>query len=312
MSRIDLHPEELFDRAQSGLASKDEQLRLKAHSESCPACRFEHALGEDCRQSAAPRDGDELVVARIRASALRALQRRSLARSYGVAAPRPRRWLLLACAAILVVGTGGAATVLWRAHRATAEQHAVSTERAATPPSRSPAPAAPASPPPAENAAPESPNETSTRVAESPSSARRAPRATMEDAPKPSSAAELFARANMLRRQNETTEALGVYRALQHDYPGSSEELVSRVTLGRLLLDRLGNAGAALAEFDSYLSRAPGGSLSEEALIGRALALGRLGRDPEERTAWSALLAAHPSSTYAARARERIQKLTGK
>jgi len=310
MSRIDLHPEELFDRAQSGLASKDEQLRLKAHLESCPACRFEHALGDDCRRSAAPRDGDELVVARIRASALRALQRRSRARSYGVAATPPRRWLLLACAAILVVGTGGAATVLWRARQAAAEEPPVSTEHAA-PASRSPATAAPATAPPPPSAAAEGSEEAPTRGAEVPSSARRVPRAT-EEAPKPSSAAELFARANALRRQNETSEALGVYRELQHDYPGSSEELVSRVTLGRLLLDRVGNAGAALTEFDSYLSRSPGGSLSEEAMIGRALALGRLGRAAEERTAWSALLAAHPSSTYGARARERIQKLAGK
>ena len=306
MTRIDLHPEELFDRNQSGRASKEDQLRLKAHLDICPACRFEHALGADCRHSAAPREGDELVVARIRASVVRALERRGRARTLAPGARRPRRWILLACGAILVVGTGGAATILWRARHASRNDdaaRAIATKPAFT----VHVPAAPPAP-----TAAEQPEETTTQIAESPIVPRRPSRATPEEVPKASSAAELFARANSLRRQNEPSEALHIYRELQRAYPGSPEELVSRVALGRLLLDRMGNAGAALTEFDAYLARAPSGSLAEEAMIGRAIALGRLGRAAEEQSAWSALLAAHPASTYAARARARIAELRAK
>lgn len=127
-----------------------------------------------------------------------------------------------------------------------------------------------------------------------------------------STAAELFARANQLRRADDVNEAVRVYRELQRSFPGSSEALVSRVALGRLLLDRLGNPAGALGQFDSYLAGSRGGSLGEEALVGRALALGRLGRSPEESRAWNALLAAHPTSTYAARARARIEQLSSR
>jgi TolA-binding protein len=119
-------------------------------------------------------------------------------------------------------------------------------------------------------------------------------------------AADLFARANRLRRSDQAVQAARGYRDLQKAFPGSSEELVSRVSLGRLLLDRLGDSGGALAQFDSYLASPAQGALREEALIGRALSLGRLGRTAEERTTWNALLSAYPRSTYAARARERI------
>jgi hypothetical protein len=82
------------------------------------------------------------------------------------------------------------------------------------------------------------------------------------------------------------------------------------VSLGRLLLDRVGDAAGALAQFNSYLASSSQGTLGEEALIGRALALGRLRRVAEERSTWGMLLASHPGSTYAARARARIEQLS--
>ena len=125
----------------------------------------------------------------------------------------------------------------------------------------------------------------------------------------PVNAAELFARANLARRRGDVNEAAHTYRDLQSTFPGSPEEIVSRVTLGRLMLDRLGDARGALVQFDSYLANPTHGALREEALIGRALALGRLHRQAEEKGAWAALVAAYPKSAYAERARARLEEL---
>jgi TolA-binding protein len=121
--------------------------------------------------------------------------------------------------------------------------------------------------------------------------------------------AQLFAQANDLRRSGEYVEAARVYRELQASFPGSREETSSRVTLGRLLLDRLGDVAGALAQFDAYLASAPDGTLAEETLVGRALALQRLGRAVEERAAWTVLLARYPTSANAERARGRLEEL---
>jgi TolA-binding protein len=123
------------------------------------------------------------------------------------------------------------------------------------------------------------------------------------------SAAELFSEANRARRAGDMAQAARGYRELTQRYPGSAEALVARVSVGRLLLDRLGNARGALAEFDVYLNNASHRALREEALIGRAVALGRLGRRSEERAAWRTLLRVFPSSTHATRARARLDEL---
>jgi TolA-binding protein len=135
-----------------------------------------------------------------------------------------------------------------------------------------------------------------------------------EASPKPAaleagSASELFSRANQARRDGKVKEAMRLYRALQERHSGSGEELVSRVALGRLLLDRLGDSRGALVQFNSYLASPGNGALREEAMVGRALALGRIGRSSEERAAWRALLDAWPKSTHAKRARARLAEL---
>ena len=127
-----------------------------------------------------------------------------------------------------------------------------------------------------------------------------------------SSAAEAFSRANLARREGKVKEVVRLYRTLQERFAGSSEELVSRVALGRLLLDRLGDSRGALVQFNSYLASPGSGALREEAMVGRALALGRLGRGAEERAAWTALLDAWPKSAHAKRAQARLAELDGK
>ncbi len=74
---------------------------------------------------------------------------------------------------------------------------------------------------------------------------------------------------------------------------------------------RLGDSRGALVQFNSYLASPGGGALRESAMVGRALALGRMGRTAEERAAWQALLEAWPKSTHRKRARARLAELDG-
>jgi TolA-binding protein len=116
-------------------------------------------------------------------------------------------------------------------------------------------------------------------------------------------AEELLARANDARRARRYDEAERTYRTLQRMYGSSREAAVSRVTLGRLLLSSRGDAAGALEQFDHYLRAQPAGVLAEEARVGRAMSLEHLGRTEDARAAWRDLLASHPDSLHADRAR---------
>ena len=120
------------------------------------------------------------------------------------------------------------------------------------------------------------------------------------------SAERLFSRANDERRKNRDGDAIEDYRTLERTFPTSPEAVESHVALGRLLLDKRGNAAAALLEFDRYLQASTSGTLKEEALIGRALSLARLGREDEARRAWQLLLDTYPDSIYADQARAHL------
>lgn len=126
----------------------------------------------------------------------------------------------------------------------------------------------------------------------------------------PVSAAELFRDANAERRNGNVAKAAELYASLQTRFPDSSETQASRVSLGRLLLDRRNDANGALAQFDAYLNRhGTDSTLSEEARLGRALAFQRLGQASAERAAWQELLREHPQSLHASRAQERLRAL---
>jgi tetratricopeptide (TPR) repeat protein len=133
-----------------------------------------------------------------------------------------------------------------------------------------------------------------------PSAARHAP---------PRSAAELFSEANEARRAGDLPRATRLYDELVRLHRGSREEVLARATRGRMLLDQGKHAKQALALFDSYLKSSPEGTLAEEALAGRARALGQLGRDSEEAKAWRTLLERHPDTLHRALARERLASL---
>jgi len=291
VTRIDLHPEELLDRARRGLASEIELERLGAHVAICAACRFEADFARDA-DAHAEFAGDEFVTARLRRDTLTALSARASGADH-FGRSRARRIVILAAALCLVATASAAAVLAVRARSQTPEPMAAAAPALPTKPGKRMEARTPNAEPPTPEAdiAPRAPSKQPAKAAEA-----------------PRSAAQLFASANSARRKGAVGEAAEGYRELQRAYPGSQEEIVSRVTLGRLLLDRLGDAGGALVQFNSYLANPAHRALREEALIGRALSLGRLGRDAEERSAWNALLSAYPKSAYAERARERLAR----
>lgn len=113
----------------------------------------------------------------------------------------------------------------------------------------------------------------------------------------------LLRAANRARRARSFDEADRLYDELVARFPGSRAARTSRVPHGRLLLEALARPEAALACFSAYLADDPQGTLAEEALVGQAQALGRLGRTGEMQAAWRSLLARFPGSMHAATAR---------
>jgi hypothetical protein len=317
VSSVDLHPEDLLDRARRGAASPDELARLRAHLADCPACRFEHVLASDCARAAVPAPdapaSEAEVLARVRREASRRVRARiatgkHAARGRG----RPPRLVFAAAAVLMFAATFAAATTVVRRVWRGPEIEAIGPAPVASRPSHRRVASRPqAAEEPSEAAEPgDALDEGLARaVEEAPAPAPAAHPARARLAAPTETPGELFARANAARRNGHTREAARLYRELQREYPGTSEELVSRVTLGRWMLDRLNDPAGALVRFDSYLANPVHTALREEALIGRALALGRLGREREERSAWTAFLAAFPGSVYAERARGRLEAL---
>jgi hypothetical protein len=313
MSGIDLHPEELLDRVRRGQASSAERQRVHEHLQSCEACRFEHALLAQSARDAAPHPGDGARARRIELAAAAALAARGVIA--GSARPR-RRWragALLAAAVLSSLTTAAAAAVItqpaWLERWAPAlviNPSAPVAEPRARParPQRTPKPKPSAPAPPLQSAQPALPSEPAAVEQ------RQQPGRSAGTRPGHSrAAAELFAAANLARREREPAAAVRLYRELARVYPRSEEAQVARVALGRLLLDRVGDARGALREFNAYLALPAQRALREDAVIGKALALGRLGRAREERSAWQALLAEFPASAYAERASARLQEL---
>jgi hypothetical protein len=266
VSAIDLHPEDLFDKARRGEVHGRELERFRAHLEQCRACRFEYMLAHECAEGASVLPGDELAVMRIRHATARALGRSRASGIFVESARSPARSRLLLVVAAAAVTVAGLTLTSALSRPGSAWRR--------------------------------------------PSFFRRETVASLWSASQPSpSPSELFAKANAAQRDGLAPEAARLYIELERAYPGLPEELVARVLLGRLLLDRLDDPRAALAQFDSYLAHPDHDALGEEAMIGRALSLERLGRHVEERTAWEHLLAAYPRSSYADPARTRLDEL---
>lgn len=301
MTRFDLHPEELLERAERGSITAAERARLEQHLAECAVCRVERGLSARAAVDAAPLRDEKLLLARLKRDVMARLES-----SPGQRARSKRTVVVVSLLAASVASVATATTLVVMRRAASVRETAVAP-RAAVKPATPPHVAAPVPAP-----APLAAEPTSVEPAEAapPSSEPEQPaKATPLEV---SSAAEAFSRANLARREGKVKEAVRLYRTLQERFAGSSEELVSRVALGRLLLDRLGDSRGALVQFNSYLASPGSGALREEAMVGRALALGRLGRGAEERAAWTALLEAWPKSAHAKRAQARLAELDGK
>lgn len=323
-------PDDLLLAARAGALSNVQRRTLHDHMVGCELCRLSlraaRALGP-----LPPIDADdEALAARLVARATAPqLPQLSLISAFAPAqaharrhgrAPAARfairRW---AAAALIVLAAGTASAGIWRAWpqiarrlgtadatTSAAEARAVAARgarrRSAAPP--------PEVDPPAVAAPDDSPPDPP--VAAAPVASPRAP------VPRPAITAaaataarltpsELFRDANEARHARQVDDAARRYRQLQREFPDSPEAKLSFLSLGDLYLAR-GEATRALAAFDAYLATAAP-ELRDEATVGKAKALARLGRSYEERALWRALLARDPGSEYRWRAHQRLHDL---
>ncbi len=351
MSVVGLHPEELLDRAQRGQLSEQERARLDAHLAHCAACRVEQQMRADFAEEL-----EQEVEVRLPNLAGLATQAptpvaqapRVTGAPWGTP-PTPRvrlrgnrkaqtAWLLVAAALVFASAAAGAGARgrTWlrlmtssfvseplpvqtpaepvKATKPVAVAHAVA---AASPVGLGVSPDGPDGP--AEEASAPAPVVAVVAVAATP--AADPPRPAPQAPPKES--AHLFDAERAARVRGDYARVMEIHQELLSRYPRSREALVSRATVGQLLLDR-GDPAGALASFEAYLagglgvspdvarnvaeSGSPGGrseELTELSMVGRATALDRLGRGEEARRAWRALLIAFPDTPYAKHAAAR-------
>ena len=121
-------------------------------------------------------------------------------------------------------------------------------------------------------------------------------------------AASLFSEANSVRRSGEVRKAIALYQALRQRFPASSQAMLSAISLGELLLGE-GDPAGAITAYAAYLRDAPQGTLTEEALYGRARGLRMLGRGAEEGQTWEELVRRFPRSAYQPLASRRLREL---
>lgn len=275
-------PEDLSALSRRGSLSEADRRRLDLCLASSPANLVMHRVGAAFDQIEPQPETDDALVARIAAAA----RERFAPPVVAPAAKRTPRWTVwLAAAAVLLVAAASGAFI-WRLRTEPRVSNAPITAAPAVLPQ--PVALAPAAPTPLLAAEPD-----------------EAPRAAPRPVEKSVSAADLFSSANAARRRGDAAGAIALYGRLQSEYSSSDEALLSHVLAARVRLGR-GEYAQAIRQFDRYLDRAPGGSLAEEALHGKASAFQQLGNTAQEQAVWRELLRRFPSSVYAVKARERL------
>jgi tetratricopeptide (TPR) repeat protein len=259
-----------------------------------------HRVGLDFDRVLGVRPGDEKLIAALADAALET--RRTRAPSVAV-----RRWLLLGLAATLAIAGSAAAWSGALSFKNRAAQPAVPGVVVHRPPAvNSVAGAAPLGVAPVDSAEPTAVELSKAIPSNAPTAKWAIARAVAPRAVDEASAQ--FNAATAARRAGDFGRARSLYLQLELDFPNSFEAQLARVSLGKVLLV-MGRAQEAEQQFALYL--ASGGSLTEEALLGRAQSLARLGRAPEEQRVWETLLRDFPASVYAAAARDRLSALRG-
>src|SRR3954470_23133203 len=66
MTRFDLHPENLLERAERGAINAADRLRLEQHLAECAVCRVERALSAPAALDGAPLRDEKLLLARLK------------------------------------------------------------------------------------------------------------------------------------------------------------------------------------------------------------------------------------------------------
>ncbi|MGE0789044.1 MAG: tol-pal system YbgF family protein [Sandaracinaceae bacterium] len=298
MNAARLCRDDLVVGARRGTLSPQDELSFEAHLERCAACRAAFAVGQDFDDVLGAQAGDDEIANRIAAAVA------PVAKS---ARPARRRRTPLAIG--LVAAAFFVASIAAAASRPAVWNAVFGASEAETPPSPAPEPRSRST---RSHAQPQLREPEDVEVERDLMARDEAPLAIDEPMAPPTRERALpdpdalFATANAARRSGEHVEARRLYLQLQRAYPRSVEALVSRVSLGRLLLERMGQPAAALPHFDAYLAQSTHTALAEEALFGRASALMRLGRRAQERAAWEQLLRRFPGSVYADRAHARL------
>lgn len=304
MNRVDLHPEHLIDRERVAELSTDEAADLRAHRRECESCRLEASL------QLALRDGDDLtplsaplmdaVLADFLAGRGTATEAsRSLMPAPSRQVGRIRRAAPTLLAFLVGVGAAAAAGVL--------SERSQVWSRSAAPrasvPRTAPEPVAVSHPLPVAVEAAD--------VVEASSAAPETERAP-DTASRPTepavrhTSASLFAEATAARRSGDAAKAAALCRQLQRDFASSPEAAASRLSLGRLELHQLGRPAAALQQFEAYL--AAGGTLQQEAQLGKAQSLQQLGRASEAKAVFRLIVERYPDSIYADQAKLRLEQ----
>lgn len=295
MTACEIHPESLFDALRAGRATKDDLQRLRVAAKGCVVCRVELI-----EASAALQESYDVSPALANAHAQRAMAALFPASGkdvYALRRPEKNRLRMRnvsAIALILFASSAVAAVTAYVVTRSPIDQSA-----------RPPAPGRPSGKPAVSLVSTKQPAQLMASIEARDDVSPPFPSRVNDAGPE-----TMLRRANLARRQGHSKMASKLYRQLIVQHPLSREAMSAHVFHGRLLLDRLGQPAAALVAFRTYLSSAQRGTLTEDALVGQALALERLGRRSAARAAWQRILATSPSSVSALRAKAALTALS--
>ena len=306
MSQVE--PTDLLCRSRREELTSEEQRRLNESIERSLEVKLVSQMLPEFERESRVRPGDDLLLARISARALGVPEK----------APRKRRplsMLLVAAAVLLVASIAGAWLGVARSPHAPTQRPAVVIAwpwgKAAKPARPRLMPLAQAMPSATVSAQPSEPSElpaspdinavTASSTPSAKPSDSAAQRAHEPALVPPDSASELFARANLRRRQGRAGEAAVLYELLLDLYPTSREVGPTRLALAKYLQST--QPERALAQYRAVAGG--GGPLRAEALWGISEVATTLGARSVAEQSLADLLREFPDSPYAEVARTR-------